>query len=254
LQKIIVIFLISVYISGCSVSRNKSIYKSNSNGIELDNVGLREASRMNLMSTSFFIQKAEIELIKEDKKQNLIASVKFNKPDSFLVSVRLNSGIEAVRVFLTKDTILINDRINKMFYYGSKNSIKDKLGIGNEYFILFFGEIVSVRKSDQVVTKCENGISAIDSFLDKNKFNYVIDCNKSRLISASVYMQNELNPIVFKYKNYEKFSNSSFPGSVTITGLNNFNIINIKFLKIQTQWEGHISFNPGSNYEQIEIK
>ena len=40
-----------------------------------------------------------------------MATIKYELPDKYLISIRSKAGIEAARIFITKDTVLINDRI-----------------------------------------------------------------------------------------------------------------------------------------------
>ena len=67
----------------------------------------------NLSKENFYIQKADIKVTQDNISVRFIASIKFRKPDSLLISVKSRTGIEAGRAFITKDTILINDRIKQ---------------------------------------------------------------------------------------------------------------------------------------------
>ena len=55
-------------------------------------------------------------------------------PDKFLISIKSHTGIEVARIFLTGDSIMINDRINKKLYYGSTSYLKNKYGLTTAVF------------------------------------------------------------------------------------------------------------------------
>ena len=94
-------------LSGCS-SMKKTIInvpvKSESNNLELTERTLNR----NLTGIDFNIVKAEVEVMNNGESQKLVASVKYRKPGNYLVTIRNRTGIEAARVYITHDTVLIN--------------------------------------------------------------------------------------------------------------------------------------------------
>ena len=117
MSKIKIILLISLLASACSVSRRNVVVYEESVG---DKLSLFDRTReKNITETDFNIRKAEIEIKNNDQKQKLLANLKYKNPGTYLLSIRGKTGIEAARVYITKDTILINDRINKRLFYGS---------------------------------------------------------------------------------------------------------------------------------------
>jgi hypothetical protein len=159
LSKELIIYLFFITISGCSVFNKRS------------NVGIEEKERTNteflrkdnLTNNSFYIQKAEVELVRDNEKSIFLTSVKFCKPDSFLISIRTKTGIEAVRVFMTKDTVLINDRINRKLYFGSGNDIKKKFGYSFELLPVLFGAFVLKNDKVNKIENCEKEVIIISS-------------------------------------------------------------------------------------------
>ena len=81
MSKVKIILILTILCSGCFVSRNE---KSEVPVIFDKLVGERlyEALRgQNLTNESFFIEKAEIEIIGKEGTDRLIANIKFGKPD-----------------------------------------------------------------------------------------------------------------------------------------------------------------------------
>ena len=72
--------------------------------------------------------------------------LKFEYPDKYLISIKSRTGIEGARIYISEDTILFNDRINKKMYYGSSLYLKRKYGLTTNFLPLIFGDIVSRKK------------------------------------------------------------------------------------------------------------
>jgi len=254
LQKIVTIFLVLFYLTGCSVSKpliqNNTIKKS----INGSNVELNELVGQNITANSFLIQKAEVDVSEQGEKQRFIASVKFNKPDSFLISVRSTTGIEAVRIFTTKDTILINDRINRTFFYGNRKAAEKKYGVSSVLFPVLLGDVVVSDKSETTFYKCENDLITLSSFVEGIRLDYLISCENLRTAEISLTREISSKPVVLKFNDFGKVSDFIFAERVGITDFNNIDFINVRFSKIEVPWDGNMVFVPGSNYERIEIK
>ena len=115
-----VIFILSVVIvsAGCSVfqkaerSEYKSSGEANWNTIE------KLVVKQNLTTHNFFINKARIGVVTNDVKESFLATIKFIYPDTFLVSLRSKTGIEAARIFFTNDTIWKTRRCYLLFSIG----------------------------------------------------------------------------------------------------------------------------------------
>ena len=254
MQKISIILFIILYISGCSVSRFDIQKDTDNKSIDVSTISLSDVKKQNLSSFSFFIRKAEIELIKQGEKQRFIASLKFNHPDSFLISLRSSTGIEAARILLTRDTILINDRINKAFYFGTETAAKKKYGFSSLIFPVLLGDVITSNRTESTVYKCDNGFFKIESLIDESKVNYLFDCKRMKSISMTLTKEIDTKPVQIIYDDYTKGGNIHFFRKVSIKDLYNFETISIKYIKVEVPWEGIIQFIPGNNYEQIEIK
>ena len=103
---------------------------------------MERIENQNLTKRNFFIQKAEIEILSEEENQKLIASIKFIYPDQYLISLKSKTGIEAARIFITDDTVLINDRINRKLYFGKPAQLKNKYGISPAVLPVVLGDFI----------------------------------------------------------------------------------------------------------------
>lgn len=254
MQKINFILLLLIISSGCSVLRNGG----SRNYINSDNVideRIEESIRIqNLSSKGFYIQKAEIEYLNRDGSQKLLANIKFESPDKYLISLKSKAGIEAARIFITKDTVLINDRINKKLYYSEPDYLKRKYGIAGATFPLVFGDYIGDKIIDGNEVKCFDGKIAIINILKGVKINYVIDCRKGKIVSSII--ENSLNKgnIEIKYSHFFKVGNILIPEDIDIIDLHREISVKVKIDKIEVPWKGNIEFVPGNNYEILQLR
>ena len=78
-------------------------------------------------------------------------------PDKYLVSIKSNTGIEIARIYLTEDSVMLNDRLNKKLYYGSASDLKKKYGLTTAILPVIIGDYVNDGKSDEESQNCIDG-------------------------------------------------------------------------------------------------
>jgi hypothetical protein len=254
LRKKIAIFLSLIYLSGCSVLNLTKQDIGTKGRIFSDKIILDDIEGQNLSLKSFYIQKAKIRIVSDGHKENILASIKFLRPDSFLISIRSGSGIEAARIFLTDDTILINDRINRKFYYGSQKATKIKYGIDAKFFPLIFGDLVMDKKDFNGELNCKNSYSFFDTHIEGYLIKYKIDCNKRKAVSCTLINEIETKAVVFDYKDFKNNLTGYSVSGVSIKNFNKTEVIDIEFSRVENPFYGQIQFIPGKNYELVEIK
>jgi hypothetical protein len=253
LQKIIVILLLATFSAGCSVTRNISNRDPEiSKELISDNI-LESVKNQNITNTNFFIQKAEIEVITENGKEKLIGSVKFENPDKYLISIRNRSGIEGARIYISEDSILFNDRINRKMYYGSSVYLKRKYGLTTNFLPLIFGDIVLEKNYRESKEKCSADRIITDCLVQGIILNYNISCKNRKSISVSQLNSFVQRGIEFKYDNFIKSGNIIIPIKIELKEAQYNIAIKINIVKIELPWNGKIEFVPGRNYEIIEL-
>jgi hypothetical protein len=241
-------------VSGCSVikDRNTINYKAQDNLSTSD--FLKSVKDQNLTRTGFYIQKAQVKINGQDKKEILLGSLKFEYPDKYLISIKTRTGIEIARIFISDDTILINDRINRKHYYGSGKYLGNKYGITNEGLPLIIGDYIDDNISEYRQEKCMNGKLNISGIVNGNRIKYSFDCGKRKSISA--VSGNSLNEggIEIRYNEFFEEEGVITPGKIEIKDSQGRTTIEIRIEKIEAPWIGSIEFIPGSKYETIQLK
>ena len=83
--------------------------------------------------------------------------MKYRLPGNYLVSIRNKTGMEAARVYVTHDTVLINDRIYRKLYIGSNEYLLKKYGIATNSLPLVFGDYLKGLSEVEILKDCSNG-------------------------------------------------------------------------------------------------
>lgn len=250
MQKVSYILCLLLFLSGCSVIKKKSLSESNVNKVPEYNL-LEGIEKQNITNRSFFIQKAEVEIVSDDYEQKLQASIKFNYPDKYLISLKSRTGIEVARIFITEDTVLVNDRFNKKLYFGKPESLKNKYGVSNELLPVILGDLIYGKESSVENIVCTDNKADISCKLNKIGINYIVDCKKMKIISASQEINVETGSTDIRYENFIKAGYGFIPARISVD-FNNY-AVTIKIERIESPWEGTIEFIPGNKYDLIKL-
>ena len=253
MQKVIIIIIVFTISLGCSITRRKvDIVLKDSDGSKTNKL-LNNVIEQNITNNSFFITKADIEIINENESKEFVASIKFSQPDKYLVSVKSKAGIEAARIFLASDTILINDRFNRILYYGSTDKIYKRFGINYEFVSLFFGDYKDIKCASKDSVICENDNVNIKCKDRGTEIFYEIDCERRKVVNLKLADENRKNIIIMSFSDFSRFDNILVPRRIDISGIPDIKMMNITIRKLEYPWEGLIEFVPGNKYEKIEI-
>lgn len=253
MRKINFILFLVILSTGCSVIR---IEGNRNYGLSNEIIAERlfeSIKKQNITTNSFFIQKAEIKISTQEGTEKVLGSIKFESPDKYLISIKSRAGIEAARIFISDDTILINDRINKKQYYGSPQYLKRKYGITASVLPVIFGDYITDNLSDNSQAKCLDGKLDMDCIAGGIKIKYVIDCKKGKTILA--IPENGLNNggIEIQYSDFFKKVDVITAGKIEIKDFQRMTRIEIKIQKIESPWNGNIEFIPGNKYEILQL-
>jgi len=207
----------------------------------------------NITKINFFIQKAEIEVVNQNGKDKFIGSVKFEKPDKYLISLKSRSGIEGARIYLSNDTILVNDRLNKKIYFVTSLYLKKKYGFSQSILPLIFGDVVFEKNCEDSLEKCSEDRLNIECLIKGAILDYKIDCKKRKAISVSQKSSLIQPGIEIKYEGFSSIGNILIPKIVEFEDSLYDTKIKIRILKVELPWNGTIKFIPGKGYELIEL-
>lgn len=252
MQKVIYILVVfSAILSGCSVTRKAG--KNAGNEIIVGN-SLESVIRNNISNNDFNIQKAEISVIQDNISVRLIADIKFRKPDSMLITVRSRTGIEAGRAFISRDTLIIKDRVNKKLLVGKPEALGTKYGIEPSFIFTILGDIVVEEKDRTESMECEKGEFRKEYKVHEKNVEYIIDCQRKKL--KQTYFEGDINSgnITIGLSDIKNSGNIIYPGRVEINDDLKSVVVIMEIKKIESPWPGKIGSIAGQGYKVIRIR
>jgi hypothetical protein len=253
LQKVSVTIFICMLLVGC-VSLKKSGKNLNVSLTDTTQIDLVESIiKQNLTGNNFFIQKAEIEYIIGEQKQKFMAVIKFERPDRYLISLKSKTGIEGARIFINRDSLVINDRINKIVYLGNSLYLRRKLGFDQSFLPVIFGDFVSNDGRNLLKNQCINRNLDMVTNVNGLKVHYLIDCNKRKISGVDISDNYGNMNILLKFGAIKSLGALSVPRNIELNyPESNLDII-IKIIKIQSPWNGNVKISPAKGYELKEL-
>jgi outer membrane biogenesis lipoprotein LolB len=246
------IILVLIILSSCSVLRKeRSDNDFTEHEVNLTDI-VERIRKQNISNQNFYISKAEIEVTSGEDRQSFIASFKFLFPDKYLISLRSKSGIEGARIFVTGDTLILNDRINRKLYYGKPDYIRKKFGISSSGLPVIFGDMIFKEISGYENIGCINGIINLNGSIMGLRFESDADCRKAKLINCREKNDQNGEQVRIAYSKYFTAGDILVPSNITLI-TKDYNIL-IKIKKMEIPWEGNFNFIPGNQYEAIPLK
>lgn len=214
---------------------------------------IKETRDGNLSLSDFNIIRADVVADIKGEKQKFLASFKYEFPDRWLISLRSNTGIEAVRAWVTIDTVLINDRLHKKLYFGSGSIIERKYGVPVVAIPLMFGDLIESVLVNADSVQCNNGVHNYKSKINDLITEYSINCKEKKVTSCTIsnYGKGEIQ---FVYSNEKKIKEKKFPGKIVIKYPEENINIELLIRKIDFNSNENMNFIPGKGYERILIK
>lgn len=253
MQKIVLIFLWGIIVAGCSVTRSRSKSLSDGSGSIITRNVLEDVKNQNVTSKGFFLQKVDIKIITKTFNEKFIATIKFAYPDRYLISLKTRTGIEGARIYINKDSVTVNDRINKKLYFVDKFYLEQNFGITPGLLALIFGDIVLDGRLSSEKLECENSRLETEIGVKGVRFKYVIDCDKRKSLSVKLLNNYIQNGVEISYNRFFKKSGILIPGEIEVNDYKSNIKINLKIIKIEWPWSGDFDFIPGKGYEIIEL-
>jgi hypothetical protein len=251
LQKAL-IFLILVINWSCTsrmfISRENRISEINSPEEKLTRI-----VNNNISQDKYLIEKGDVLIKDSNSTRRFLFSVKYEKSRKFLISLKSIAGIEGARIYLTKDTLIVNDRLRKRLLYGKPLNIEKITGVPFYLFDMIFGDLIILDEAGGIkmgevknrwVLYQNNKMVSIKSLLDE-KMN--------KVSSATLSDQIRKEDILLIYSKFSK-KDLHFPGLIEMQDKSRNIELKIRIRKIQIPWEGKIDFVPGAGYKKEELK
>jgi hypothetical protein len=253
LQKIINILAFIFLTAGCAVIK-KDINKMVARNETAGNLSFEEKVRLhNITNNGFFITRANISIDKEGVIINTIANIRYNAPQKYLISIRSFGGIEAARIMITEDTLLINDRINKRLLYGNPDYIRRNYGIDPVIIPVIFGDFYSRKNHSVNPDDCINGEKKRTEVISKFKYIYTFDCSREKLINTVIESDREKSVYILNYGEFARSGEIIYPKNIRLERIDDNIKINIEIKEIEYPWNENFEFIPGSKYEKIKL-
>lgn len=252
MRKVIIILFLIIFSLGCSVTKITGNRNSDISSKLSDNI-FESIKEQNITNSSFFIQKAEIQVISKSTTEKLIGSIRFKDPDKYLISLKSRTGIEIARIYISDDTILISDRINRKLYFGSSLYLLKKYSFKTTFLPLIFGDLVINKYPETNIEKQTGDKFNFDCLVNGILIKYNIDNEKKKTIFTCLENSLNKNGINISYENFKKSGNILIPCKIEINNLLKNTLIKIKIVRAELKWNGNIEFIPGKGYELIEL-
>ncbi len=251
--KVILISTFLILITACSVlKRNKpELYNGNAEGT--GNEIVTTLSTRNLSINNFYIQRADVEIKRDGEKNKFVTSWKYQLPGKSLISIRTRTGIEIARIFITRDTILVNDRINRILYFGRPDYLRKDYGLIPEFLPVILGDYIKGAGRFEENIGCNEGKAIINTAVKGIKTEYIVSCRNGKLIETDLYNEINKKQIQMRYFDFVKRTEGIMATKIFIKYYEMNAEISIKINKIEYPWEGKINFIPGKGYEERRL-
>lgn len=240
-----IILFFALIASGCAVTKNAVNTPVRT---EKGEVSLNEIVASNLSNHDFSIRKINISVENEGNREEFLASARYNNEGEWLVSLRSSTGIEGARIFIYKDSVLINDRIHKKLIVADNRLFQSKFGLTTRFIPLVFGDVINDKEGEKIIN-CNSPeiISKIaEGGLD---FIYGFDCKCKRANSIEIKdKQGEtLKVVISKFK---KTESGYLPVVITASARNYKVELRMKAGDFNFEEIDGLNFIPGKGYKR----
>jgi hypothetical protein len=251
MQKIILFFVLVFFVSSCSVFRKTKITPEVAGDIA--NIYERVKNE-NISEKNFNIRRVDIEFISGNNNEKLMANVKFRKPSEYLISIRTRTGIEGIRLFITGDTVIINDRINRKVLYGSMETVGSRYGISMDMIKMVSGDMLNGFYILGMDSDKKNNFLMFEGDLGGKKVSGRIDTGLGKIKEADIEGSGIFEEWHIEYDEFTEVDGIVIPQKVVIENevrdiVVRMNIKNVEFDDTEIP-----EFIPGSRYERIMIR
>jgi hypothetical protein len=207
----------------------------------------------NINGTDYNVIKGSVSVRGSNKAGKYIFSLRHKAPDSYLLSIKNSLGIEGGRIFITKDTLLINDRINRKILYGKPGTIEKLTGIPVFFKELIFGDVLLISELKEEQIEIINNKAIVNQIIGGFVGRSEINSKLNKITNAKWARGNGINEIQVSYSNFDK-GGKHLPRKINIISGNGSSDLIIRVDKIDFGLIDSIKFIPGENYTFEEIK
>lgn len=241
-------------LTSCLVFKNAEKTEIENSGKSFSEIDLEKIEDKNITKQNFFISKADIEITGSEGTEKGLLNLKYIFPGEYLLSLKSRTGIEVARIYISRDTVLVNDRINRRLYYGSNEDLFKKYGLDQSIIPILFGDFVPDDYINEKFEVCMNGTLEKESNVGGTKIHYILDCKRLKVVSAVAQGEEMGEPVKLNFSGFKKVEKTLIPGVIEIRNIRKIKRISLKIRKLEYPWEGSINFVPGLKYDAIPLK
>jgi hypothetical protein len=241
-----------ILLSACSTIKNTGTVVNNPSYENFLDLNKTKAS--NISESDFNIIKAIVTISSSEDKNEFLINCKYKRPDNYLISIRSKTGIEAARIFITEDTILINDKLNRRLYSGSSSYLYTKYGVDIKCLRLLFGDFVTDGNVTDNSFKCEKNFINISGVINDKRIEYRINCSSGKVSDAFIIKGIDEGVLHISFGRFRNFENKSVPQQIEIKDRNTSQEIKIEIEKLSLETVKELLFIPGNGFEKILLK
>ena len=257
--KFILVPLLPGYILSCSVLKNPGVGERE--GCDGNQI-IRVLNERQITEKCFVYKNVSIVFEQGNDVHNFDAVIKVVKDTGILVSVRPAMGIEAFRLVLTNDSIILVDRMNRKIYSGFYREVLNRYGIMmelNELQRMLSGLLIGdinkpkaqCEKEYVKIVGEQDSVSKVSSAIRLNTLELANKGLKMKRLtfhmmqySASLEYKNYFTRKGFEYPGFQQFNVMGGGKSVKIT----LNFNEVGFTNIG-DWRSY----GGRSYERIKL-
>ena len=246
MQKVSIVITWFILITGCaSTAKYQGNIEENSPGNAKETV--EYARQNNITNNGFFISKGKISTSGESGRISLYFTMKYKLPGTYLISLRGKTGMEAFRIYISSDTVLINDRLNKTLLIGKNYDFDRITGIPADLLKVSVGDYFYNTPKYEENENCNDGEIQVRDYCMGLIIKTTIDCDigKPQRVLITTGATDEY--INLEYGKFRPDKNR-VPKKIEIYDFRRKIKIKISINKYSYPWFGDIQFIPGSGY------
>lgn len=215
----------------------------------------------------FYSSKMKLTVNLNGQDVSVNGNLRIKKDDVIQLSIVPLLGIEAARIEIGRDSILVLDRIHKEYVYVPISELKLLGNTDMDFYTLqslFCNSLFLPGKKD--VTKKELATFSVSTdagqesmvLAKKEKsflYSFTATPNNGQLTQSSIKTITSNYNLIWKYMDFGPFNGKSFPGRMNVTFEGSKKPVNVEleFSKMSTNNEWNTHSNVPSKYKEMDL-
>jgi hypothetical protein len=245
-------YILIFFNQGCVVKKGIPVVRTA--GEMSENEIVKLVVKNNLTSNSFYLKKAIVDYSDSLNSISFLLSVKYDGQGKYLFIARTLTGIELYRLFLDRDTFLLNDRLNKQIFQGDESYLRKKFGIGYGELNFMFGDFSDSGNLKSDGNPCIEGKKVFYTYNNNLVVKQEVNCYVGKLNKALITNGLQHVSLDIICSRFIKSNELNYPEDISVKKSDGELEIAVKIESIESPMVEKIEFIPGNNYEIIHMK